>query len=217
MKHLFIIYLVSVSFVVFSQTPQVLHKKFGGTSANFHLAAQNSEKPIHQTNFGLPPTIFVKKAVVDSVIALNDSVVVVITAKRVVKDYGYQDYSYNNGDTAQSCHLDSMLQKSIQYDNTGDWKPGRDTLVNHAIFNPSKTCEEIQFQLAKEFKIDASIQTTIYIGFDCSQKQQEMKKNEVYLFWNPNQPNLWMGLITLSAVLYLIIQLIIKKRKSITV
>lgn len=216
MKHIVIFLWMSISYSLLSQTPQVLHKKFGGTTANFQLAVQNKKHPIHQTNFGLPPTIFVKKAVVDSIIAINDSTVIVVTAKRVVEEFKFNEYNSFNSDTILSCHRDSMLQKSIHYDASGKWKPGRDTLVNHAIFHPLKTCEEIAFQLANEFKIDASIYKTIYIGFDCGQKQEEMKKNEVLPFWNTKQPYLWMSVVVILASFYLIFQLIFKKGKSIT-
>ena len=194
-----------------AQTPQILHKKLGDKSMSFDLALQAENSALLRTNFGLPPTIFVKRAVIDSVIAINDSTVVVSTTERVVEDYRY--YQENN-DSLQSCHLDSMLSRSITYDLTGDWKPGKDTLINHKIFNVSNTCEEIVQSLIHEFKIaPVSLGNTRFIGFDCG--RQQAKKNEVFGFFTPKNPPFFYLFVILFSLIYFL-QYKIKNRLKVS-
>lgn len=181
-----------------AQTPQILHKQLGDKSMSFDLALQAENSALLRTNFGLPPTIFVKRAMIDSVVAINDSTVVVITSERVVEDNRY--FQYNN-DSLQACHLDSMLIRSITYDHTGDWKPGKDTLINHKVFNVSNSCKEIIQSLIYDYKIAlVSLDKTKFIGFDCEQNQE--KKNEGFGFFTPKNPEFLYILVVLFSLIY---------------
>jgi len=207
-------FITLIGLFTFGQTPQIMHKMFGGAQANFNETLQNPNASIRQTNFGLPPTIYVKKALVDSIIALNDSTVIIVTSHRVVEDFDFNEYEYSLEDSAYVCS-DSMIKKSLTYDKTGDWKPGRDTLMNHAVFNAKLTCNEILSTLNYEYRLRTyGGQEIVFIGFDCSKEQSKKKKNSMPIFWlsSPFDPNLWMMVVALISGIYF---MILRKRKAV--
>lgn len=199
----------------FCQTPQIMHKMFGGTKSNFVQTMQDSDAVIRQTNFGLPPTIYVKKAVIDSIIALNDSTVIVVTSHKVVEDFESFSLVYSEEDSSFVCS-NSMVQKSLTYDKTGDWQPGRDTLINHGVFDAKQTCNDIRSRLSYEFGVRMSIgHEIVFIGFDCSKAADKKKrKNIVPPFWfsSPFDPNSWMIVVALFSLVYFVV---LRKRKAV--
>jgi hypothetical protein len=212
MKFLLILPLHLLAFGILSQTPKIMHKRLGGTNENFNTSLSNANSVIRQSNFGLPPTIMVKKALIDSVIVMNDSTVIVVTSHKLVQEFHYFNYEYSEQDSALVCS-DSLLVKSLEYDSTGDWKPGRDTLVNHALFSSHLSCNEILSRLNQNYGINnISRNPIIFIGFDCSTKQVNPKRNFVSLLFSyfPKKPNLYIlffGVLSMFYFIYL-------KRKS---
>ncbi len=183
-----------------SQTPTILHKSLGGNQDNYFDALNDKNSPVSKTNLGLPPTIFVKKAVIDSIISLNDSTVVVVTSVKVVEGFDFSPNIVYDSDSSFYVCTDSMIQKSLTYDQTGEWKPGRDTLINHAIFNSKLTCDEIRSEL-NNFQLGYyQIQNIVFIGYDCSKNQ---KKKTFYFFFNHIQPpHFFIFLLAFISVLY---------------
>ncbi len=197
----------------FGQTPQIMHKMCGGTKSNFVQTMQDSDALIRQTNFGLPPTIYVKKAVIDSIIALNDSMVIVVTSHKVVEDFEF-NYVYSEEDSSFVCS-DSMMQKSLTYDKTGDWQPGRDTLIHHSVFNAKHKCNYILDRLNYEFGVRTYRgHEVVFVGFDCSKAPNKEKRNIVPPFWfsSPFDPNSWMIVVALFSLVYFVV---LRKRKAV--
>lgn len=203
MKYLIVFVIGFLSLGLYSQTPQIMHKRMGGNNANFYETLSNPNALIRKSNFGLPPTIHVKKAVIDSIIVMNDSTVIVVTSNKIIETYDHWGL-YDDLDSVFVCS-DSMLAKSLEYDSTGNWKPGRDTLVNHAIFSPRLSCEEILAKLAQDYLIHNVYENQIiFIGFDCSKKNVKTKRNFFILLLNylPKNPDLLILLIGILSLLY---------------
>ena len=205
MKVLFSFLLIIVVFSLNAQTPRVMHKRMGGTDENFYANLQNPNALIRQSNFGLPPTIFVKRAVIDSIIAINDSSVVVITSHQVVEEIQWTRYDYDSIEGTFVCP-DSLIQKSLTFDSTGLWKPGRDLIVNHAVFNAKLSCDEILSVLRYQYNLYNSTQQTVFIGFDCSPKKKAKRGAWTWIGLPfPKDPNSWFGLVLAISLLYFIL------------
>jgi len=198
-------------FAIIAQTPKIMHKRLGGTNDNFISTLQNLKAPIRQSNFGLPPTIQVKRAVIDSIIAINDSSVMVVTSHSLIEEFATGQYSYYDSISGFFVRHDSMVHKSLTYDSTGLWTPGRDLLINHAVFNAKLSCSTILSVLRNEFGLYYSTKNVVFVGFDCSsQSQQKSKKNSFWLvFYEPRNPN---SLIIYAVFLCLSYFLILKWR-----
>ena len=205
-----ILFLLTLLFTLhfFAQTPMIMHKRMGGTTESFIANLQNPHAPIRQSNFGLPPTIHVKRAVIDSVIVVNDSSVLVVTSHQIVEEFGFgTDIYYDSLESNFVC-TDSMLQKSLVFDSTGTWKPGRDLMVNHAVFNPNSSCEKILHTLRWEYALTHSTRDVVFIGFDCSQPEQKGKKKKGSWVWFdlpwPKNPNSLMLIALIVSSIYLV-------------
>ena len=108
--------LLSIS-TAFAQTKLIAHKRYGGNNSNF-----KNEWFIGSSNFGMAPEFRVKNARLDSVILLSDKVAVMVTSEVCqTKDYS-----------------DRVLDESI-------WRPGKDTVYNHVLFNGKNNEEEIRY------------------------------------------------------------------------
>jgi hypothetical protein len=189
----------------YAQTPQIMHKRLGGTNENFMATLQNPNAPIRQSNFGLPPTIYVKRAVIDSIIVMNDSSVLVVTSHQIVEEFGFDRYDYDTIAGTFVCP-DSMMQKSLTFDSTGVWKPGRDLMVNHKVLNPSLSCEEIMSALRYQYGLYKATQNTVFIGFDCSPKKKNKRGSWTWIGLPfPEDPNIWFGLALAISMLYFIL------------
>lgn len=166
-----------------AQTPKIMHMRLGGTNDNFHTALKDPNSPIRQSNFGLPPTIFVNRAVIDSIIVVNDSAVLVVTSYKRTEEFMWHDnYQF---DTIQGIYVsnDSLLQLSLDYDPQGTWKPGRDLMVNHAVFSPKLTCNQILSILQNQYFLNQATREIVFVGFDCSKSQQSTKKKKGESAW----------------------------------
>ncbi len=205
MKRLALIYLsLWLAQVCSAQTPSIMHKRMGGTQENFNQTMADPEALIRQSNFGLPPTIHVKRAIIDSIIVLDDITVVVVTSHKLVEEFHWSDYEWSAIDSSFVCS-DSMLARSLEYDSTGTWKPGRDTLVNHALFSPRNTCNQILMSLRDEYQIySRSTMNIVFIGFDCTPQQNRNQRNMLPVIWNifPKDPNTLILIISIFSILY---------------
>lgn len=128
--------LLSIS-TAFAQTKLIAHKRYGGNNSNF-----KNEWFIGSSNFGMAPEFRVKNARLDSVILLSDKVAVMVTSEVCqTKDYS-----------------DRVLDESI-------WRPGKDTVYNHVLFNGKNNEEEIRQILKSEYNFQNSPRKVVLIGF----------------------------------------------------
>jgi hypothetical protein len=206
------IFLISLIFALrlSAQTPHIMHLRLGGTEATFLQNMQDPNSVIRQTNFGLGPAVFVKRAVIDSIIAVNDSTVVVVTSHQTQEEYWWNETSVYDSINEHYVCSDSMIQRFLTYDSTGMWMPGRDTVVNHAVFNAKLRCEQINEKLFRDFGLRQSSYSIVYIGFDCSEAQQRSKRNFFpFIFYKwPQNPNFWLSMaVGLSLLYFLVLQM----------
>lgn len=216
MKQPFLFFTLLFALCTMAQTPHIMHLRMGGTEASFLTALQDPNAVIRLSNFGLPPTILVRKAVVDSVIAINDSTVVVVTSHQLKEEFQWRTTVYDSLSQDFVC-TDTMIQRFLTYDSTGTWEPGRDTVVNHAVFNPQLSCREIHEKLARDFQIRQDFEQITFVGFDCSEQQQQSKRNAApYFGWVSSQPpHFWSFLaVGLSLMYFLLLQIRPAKRYS---
>lgn len=185
-----------------------MHKRLGGTNDNFNDAMQAPNSPVRQSNFGLPPTINVKRAIIDSIIVVNDSSVMVVTSHQIVSEFQWFDHEY---DSVKRIFVakDRMLELSLTYDSLGVWQPGRDLMVNHAVFNPKMKCAEILDVLRGQYHLHSSTENVIFIGFDCSKAQQRSREKRGESFWfylpKPQSPNDFFLLALACSLIYFFI------------
>lgn len=209
MKSLFAILFVILNGAFLAQTPHIMHLRLGGTEATFQQNMQDPNSLIRQTNFGLGPAIFVKRAVIDSVIVVNDSTVVVVTSHQTLEEYWWGRHAYDSTNQHYVCS-DTMIQRFLTYDSTGMWIPGRDTLVNHAVFNAKLRCDQIIEKLRLDFELQQGSSSIVFIGFDCSEALQKSKRNFLpfILFKWPQNPNFWISIaLGLSLLYFLVLQM----------
>jgi hypothetical protein len=148
---------------VCAQTPKIMHERMGGTPQDFHSIMNNPNAAIRKSNFGLPPTIAVKGAVIDTIQRINDSTVVVTSSEGELHiGYYWLDVNFPEGST---CY-DTLLKQALIYDSLSSWKPGKDTLINHPIFDARATPREIYRNLNKLIHSTEIMRNTVFIGFE---------------------------------------------------
>jgi hypothetical protein len=204
MKHSIFIFTFLINFGFLSQTPNVFHKRLGGSHEDFYEVLSEKSALIRRSNFGLPPTIKVKRAIIDSIIVMNDSTVIVITSHKFTQEFALSDYAFSEQEDAFVCS-DSMLIKSLEYDSTGNWKPGRDTLVNHLLFTSKLSCIDILNKITQDYRIQNLYEHPItFIGFDCNTKDKRTKRSLIsfLLSYFPKKPNEYLLFFALLSFLY---------------
>ncbi len=205
-----------LSVLTFAQTPKIMHKRLGGTNENYLSVLEHEHSPIRQSNFGLPPTIHVKRAVIDSIIAVNESTVVVVTSHRVRQEHQWENLAYDTLSNTFYCP-DSMIQKSLSYDSTGLWKPGRDTLINHPVFSASLGCDQILAKLREDYQLYGATENVVFVGFNCTQHLHRTKKNDTpfWLTFLPSDPGKWLWMAFAISSIYGVLIALSSVKKSV--
>jgi len=204
MKNILGLIILIIFSYVSAQTPSIMLKRLRCSNEDLVTSLKKPNSPIRQSNFGLPPTIYLKRAVIDSIIVINDSSVLVVTSHQIKEELQWCGCEF---DTVGRFFFfsDSMLLKSLSYDSTGMWKPGRDLLINHGIFNSKYTCEEILTALDYKYRLNHATENTVFVGFDCSSKRKSKRGEWVWLTIPiTKDPNLWFGLALAISILYYI-------------
>ena len=148
MKILLSIGLLLYSFISFGQTRLINHKSHSGKSTDFlktHLTSIS--------NFGMAPQRMVRNSKLDSLILIDEKTVIMITS--------------------ESCHFE-------EYDGSDKsvsklWKAGRDTVIEHDVFNGKNSTEEIRKIIKQKYFFANPADSIVFIGFD-EPKQQELPK-----------------------------------------
>jgi hypothetical protein len=125
-------------FLAFSQTKLVAHRSHGGTANNF--LEQYQQQNLDNSNLGAAPRHYIASAVLDSLIYVNDTVVIMVTSR---------------------CTLLQVEENQIN----GNWQPGRDTLTHHYLFTKCHQLDKIKRCLKYDynFKNQKDIK---FIGYD---------------------------------------------------
>ncbi len=127
------------SFVLgsFAQTKLIAHKRHGGTSANF-----KNEWFIDPSNFGMAPQRFVKNSRLDSVILISDKVAVMVTSEVCIRE----EWDH------------TRVEENV-------WKPGKDTVYNHVLFNGKNNEDDIREVLTQEYYFQNESKSVVLVGF----------------------------------------------------
>ena len=145
MKILLSIGLLLYSFISFGQTRLINHKSHSGKSTDFlktHLTSNS--------NFGMAPQRMVRNSKLDSLILIDEKTVIMITS--------------------ESCHFE-------EYDGSDKsvsklWKAGRDTVVDHVVFNGNKSSDEIRKIIKHNYFFANPAESVIFVGFEEEEKEE---------------------------------------------
>lgn len=155
-----ILFLTSFSF---AQTKLIAHKRYGGNHSNF-----KASNWIKESNLGVAPTIMVKNARLDSVILINDKQAVMVTSEVCTEeDHGGRATGYSKV-----------------------WKPGRDTVFNHVLFNGKNNEEEIRTVLGRQYNFRNEPTNVVLVGFKKDEEiihKKVKEKDTTSLELNPDE------------------------------
>lgn len=120
-----------------AQTKLISHKRLGGNAKNF-----KNEWFHDPSNFGAAPQRFVKNSRLDSVILISDKVAVMVTSEVCARE----DWDHTRS-------------------NESVWKPGKDTVYNHVLFNGKNNEEDIREVLKQEYYFENESKSVVLVGF----------------------------------------------------
>lgn len=123
--------------VGFTQTKIIAHKSHSGSKGTYFSGIPD--------NFGHAPEPFVMNSHLDSVIFVSDSVAVMVTSVCMVRRY----QTINNGSK-----------------NSGNWRPGRDTVYHHPLFTQQHKLDSIKTVLNESYHFTNPMDSAVFIGFD---------------------------------------------------
>lgn len=147
MKTQLLLILSLFAFEASAQTKLIAHKRYGGTSANF-----KDEWFTDPSNFGMAPERLVRNSRLDSVILISDKVAVMVTSEVCIRD---------NWD-------DTRVDESV-------WKPGKDTVYNHVLFNGKNNEEDIREVLTQDYYFQNESKSVVLVGF-----QKEIPEKTIF-------------------------------------
>ncbi|TNE74477.1 MAG: hypothetical protein EP333_05575 [Bacteroidetes bacterium] len=120
-----------------AQTKLISHKRHGGNAKNF-----KNEWFHDPSNFGAAPQRFVKNSRLDSVILISDKVAVMVTSEVCAREDWDRTRSHETV-----------------------WKPGKDTVYNHVLFNGKNNEEDIREVLKQEYYFENESKSVVLVGF----------------------------------------------------
>lgn len=131
------------------------------------------------SNFGMAPQRYVQAAKLDTLIFLNDSLTVMVTSR------GQISIPYRRDTSDMSFARESGL-----------WKPGRDTVKNHPLFNLQKPEIEIRVIVEDDYNFINSADSIIFIYYQepltrkqiRKAKRKKKKKNSFIPLWFKKNP-----------------------------
>lgn len=198
MKSILILIALFLACIGHSQTKLIAHKSHGGSTTDFQQALKN-DRTLDASNFGEAPVHFVSRARLDSVIYINDSVVVMVTSIMNKKELFGNRVIMNELVCSQRPSDSSMV-----------WKPGRDTLESHDVFSSGLPVERMRLRIEMEYNFANEVNSIQFIGFDkSSSKSSEQKKGG--FAWTPFSPpsgnGPWMMIVGMALILALTLKI----------
>jgi hypothetical protein len=125
-----------------AQTKVIAHKSHSGSNRSFTKAYQKNLFDINRSNFGLPDNMNI--VVLDTVIALNDSVTILKMRKSNV------------------CYPYGTSYKDLK---ESDFKFKTDTLIKHNVFNRKNTVAFIKSSGSYPIGFVNKIDNVVFVGF----------------------------------------------------
>jgi hypothetical protein len=142
MKTTLILVLMFTAGICQAQTKVISHKSHSGSKSQFSGAYQKNLFDLKRSNFGGPRLINV--VVLDSVVAVNDSVTVL---------------KMRQSNSCYDFHIDYKALKD------SDFIKKTETVVNHPILNRKKTVAFIHSSRGQLFWFDNPIESVVFVGF----------------------------------------------------
>lgn len=109
----------------------------------FEKSIMNDSYNTNYSNLGMAAEIYVTNSKLDSVIIIDDQKSVIVT---------------------------SLFCKNRRSGSTEKWKPGRDTVYNHAIFS-KENIDSVKNVLRKNYHFQNNIDSTVFLKYDTKTKE----------------------------------------------
>lgn len=125
-----------------AQTKMIAHKSHSGNTAYFLNSVSENLFDINDANFGVAPERRVINSKLDTVIFIDDHKSVIIT---------------------------SEFCREFHTNDTTDWKPGKDTLIDHSVFIISNL-DSIKSNLKNNYYFRNNIDSVVFLKYDAKKK-----------------------------------------------
>lgn len=144
-----------------SQTKLISYKSHSGDMKYFEKSIVEDRYNTNYSNLGVLPERYVTNSKLDSVIIIDDKKSIIVT---------------------------STFCKTRRSETPEKWKPGRDTVYNHAVFS-NENIDNIKKVLKENYNFQNDIDSTIFLKYDKKTKtykpistKKTIKKAEVNSF-----------------------------------
>lgn len=134
----------------------ISYKSHSGKKSNFSKTLSKNLFTISESNFGMAPQRRVTNSKLDTVILLSETKAIMITSEYC----HYEDYDGRD-----------RSRGSL-------WNAGKDTVLDHPLFNSTQSIQEIKKSLKSEYYFANSIDSVVFIGFDGEFYKENPKKSK---------------------------------------
>lgn len=161
-----------------SQTKLISYKSHSGDMKYFEKSIVEDRYNTNYSNLGVAPERYVTNSKLDSVIIIDDKKSIIVT---------------------------STFCKTRRSQTPEKWKPGRDTVYNHAVFS-NDNIDNVNKVLKENYNFQNDIDSTVFLKYDKKTKEYKpistkkiIKKAEVNSFKSKEEI---MYLLVLSIVVF---------------
>lgn len=123
-----------------AQTKRIFHKSHSGKACTFNKTITDNYFGSLLSNFGMAPTLKVKSAKLDSLIAINDTTVIMVTSL---------------------CASPASKKSS----SSKLWKPGREILYKHMYFYKANSVSKMKNIIDSYYHFNNPANTVVFVGF----------------------------------------------------
>lgn len=161
MKTILLFVLVALSSLLQAQTKVIAFKSHSLHMEHFLTALEDPTHNLSAHNLGAAPQPFIKTAVLDSVIFINDSAAIMVTSEYCQKNPWYSSRPA----------LDVPSGKTL-------WTSGSDTVYHHPLFTQQHALDSIKTELKHHYYFRESIDSTVFVGYDNKRPVQKLNRKQ---------------------------------------
>ena len=161
MKTILLFVLLGLSPLVQAQTKVIAFKSHSLQMEHFITALEDPTHNLSAHNLGAAPQSFIKTAVLDSVIFINDSAAIMVTSEYCEKNPWYSSRPA----------LDVPNGKTL-------WGSGSDTVYHHPLFTQQHALDSIKTQLKEHYYFRESIDSTVFVGYDNKRPVEKINRKQ---------------------------------------
>ncbi len=137
------------------QTHLISHKSHSGKTSHFKIALKKNSSI---SDFGEAPNPFVRRALLDSLIYVDDTTAVMITTE-------------------------TCFNRFEKDSDTTVWKEGTDTVYHHPLFHLKHDLDSVKDKLKNRYHFKNDVEEVVFIGYDngeslLSKKEKRKKKKK---------------------------------------